>query len=139
MPFLKRATVVGLSIATVLGLASIVSAAPYGVKDLKDKSDSDKHSSIDSDTRGRSFAAPFVPFDGKNLYNNPYVVGAIGTRVAATAKQNAQDEVAGIGIASLKIQSTHSVPVSGSTIIFLGAGLLGLALWQGSRRGVAKP
>jgi hypothetical protein len=56
-------------------------------------------------------------------------------------KSVASDEVArnGGGIASLKIQSTHSVPVSGSTIIFFGAGLLGLALWQGSRCSIAKP
>jgi hypothetical protein len=123
MPLLlKRATVAGLSIVTVLGLASIASAAPYGVKDLKDKHSATLTSSLDA-------WLSITPASNAN-----HAVIAIAKSVAANAKQNAQDEVVGIGLASLKIQSTNSVPVSGSTIVFLGAGLVGLALWRGWSR-----
>jgi hypothetical protein len=129
---LKRATVVGLSIATMLGLATIVSAAPYGVKDLKDLKE-DKHSSPTvTNTPAPWFSVPSS--SGTN-----FAVIAIGKNVTASEKQNAQDEVArNERLASLKIQSTNSVPVSGSTMFFFGGGLVGLAAWHGwSRRSMA--
>lgn len=108
---MKKATIVGLSIAAVAGLAGMASAAPLGVSELVDRG------GLGVSEIGQGGGG------GSSVSQNAQ---SIGPNVTQTAVNGA--------LSSLNTQ-VQSVPEAGSTLLLLGTGLLALAAWHRWSRG----
>jgi hypothetical protein len=107
---MKKSTLMMLSIAAVTGLAGIANATPLGINDV---------------AQGGAGGA----------------VNQTAQNVGPTVSQNAQNgglssqNAPGLTTTSNSVNSVNSVPVSGSTLILLGAGFAALAIWHRRYRG----